>query len=444
MYPDERSKSAALFRRAVEVMPGGNSRHTVFFRPYPIYIERAHGARIVDVDGVERIDCINNYSSLIHGHNHPKVVEAIKAQADRVLSVGLPTEQEIELAETITARVPGVEQIRFGNSGTEGVMFAIKAARAYTNRPKIVKIEGAYHGSSDTAEISLNPNPANWGDVDAPASVAPAGIGPGAAADTLVVPMNDVARTRRILEAHADEIAGVIIDPMVNKLGFLAAAPDYVAMLRDVTRARGMLLIFDEVYSFRLGFHGAQGALGVTPDLTALGKVIGGGLPVGAIGGRADIMTELFDPRTRAPRLGHGGTFNANPMTMAAGVAAMRLYDRAAFDRLATLGDRLRAGLAEALRVAQMPGIVRGASSMIGLFHTERDFADYRELTAMMTADRTIGERSNQFFRHMLNDGVYMASQGFMVLSTAMTETDIDFIVEKSLGALRSIAKTAA
>jgi glutamate-1-semialdehyde 2,1-aminomutase len=444
MYPDEQSKSAALFQRALAVMPGGNSRHTVFFRPYPIYVHHAKGSRIFDVDGVERIDCINNYSSLIHGHNHPKVVEAIKAQADQVLSVGLPTEQEIRLAEIVTARVPGVEQIRFGNSGTEGVMFAMKAARAYTGRPKIVKIEGAYHGSSDTAEISLNPNPSNWGDVDAPSSVAPAGLGPGAAADTLVVPMNDVARTRRIIEAHADEIAGVVIDPMVNKLGFLAATHEYVSMLREVTKARGILLIFDEVYSFRLGFNGAQGALGITPDLTAMGKVIGGGLPVGAIGGRADIMTELFDPRTRTPKLGHGGTFNANPMTMAAGVAAMQLYDRAAFDRLSALGDRLRAGLEEALRVAQMPGIVRGASSMIGLFHTEKNFDNYRDLTTMMMADRSIGERSNEFFRFMLNEGVYMASQGFMVLSTAMNEADIDFILDKSLRALRALAKTAA
>jgi glutamate-1-semialdehyde 2,1-aminomutase len=152
----------------------------VFFRPYPIYVHHAEGSRISDVDGVERIGCISNYSSLIRGHNHPKVVEAIKAQADKVLSVGLPTEQEIQIAQIVTARVPGIEQIRFGNSGTERVMFAIKAARAYTGRPKIVKIEGAYHGSSDTAEISLDPSPSNWGDVDAPTSVAPAGLGPGA------------------------------------------------------------------------------------------------------------------------------------------------------------------------------------------------------------------------------------------------------------------------
>src|SRR4030095_10359868 len=202
--------------------------------------------------------------------------------------------------------------------------------------------------------------------------------------------------------------------------------------------------IFDEVYSFRLGFNGAQGALGITPDLTAMGKVIGGGLPVGAIGGRADIMTELLDPRTRTPKLGHGGTFNANPMTMAAGVAAMELYDREAFDRLSALGDRLRAGLEEALRVAQMPGVVRGASSMVGLFHTEKNFDNYRDLTTMMMADRSIGERSNEFFRFMLNDSVYMASQGCMVLSPAMNEADVDFILDKSLRALRALAKTAA
>ena len=442
MFPDESSKSARLYNRALDVMPGGNSRHTVFFQPYPVYVDHAQGSRIFDVDGVERIDCINNYSSLIHGHNHPKIVEAIKNQADRLISVGLPTESEIRLAEIVKDRVPGVEQIRFANSGTEGVMFAIKAARAYTGRPKIVKVEGAYHGSSDTAEISLNPGPADWGEITAPASVAPAGVGPGAASDTLVIPMNEADIARAVIESHADEIAGVIIDPMVNKLGFMAATPEFLEMLREVTSANGILLVFDEVYSLRLGFNGAQGAVGVTPDLTALGKIIGGGLPVGAVGGKAEIMTELFDPRHGAPKLGHGGTFNANPMTMAAGATAMELYDREAFDRLAKLGDRLRSGLREALKLSQLPGTVTGGSSMVGLFHTDQPFGNYRELVSVMSSDRSISKRSKQFFRYLLNHGVYIASMGFMVLSTAMDEGDIDFILDTSLEGMRTISES--
>lgn len=444
MFPDENSKSAQLFNRALAVMPGGNSRHTVFFQPYPVYIDHAKGSKIVDVDGVERIDCINNYSSLIHGHNHPKVVEAIKKQADKLISVGLPTESEIALAEIVCDRVPGVEQIRFANSGTEGVMFAIKAARAYTGRPKIVKVEGAYHGSSDTAEISLNPGPADWGEIDSPTSVPPAGVGPGAASDTIIIPMNEVDIARAIIESQADEIAGIVIDPIVNKLGFMAASPEFLKMLREVTTAKGILLIYDEVYSLRLGFNGAQGAVGVIPDLTALGKIIGGGLPVGAVGGRADIMTELFDPRHGAPKLGHGGTFNANPMTMAAGAAAMELFDREAFNRLSKLGDRLREGLKEALKLSQLPGVVTGGASLIGLFHTDQPFGNYRDLVSAIGSDRSIGKRSNQFFQYLLNHGVYMAPMGFMVLSTAMDEGDIDYILDTSLKGMQIISEQSS
>jgi glutamate-1-semialdehyde 2,1-aminomutase len=444
MYPDNDSASARLYDRALRVLPGGNSRHTVFFPPYPLYAVRAEGARVWDADGVERLDLINNYSALIHGHNHPQVVEAIVAQAQRLLSVAMPTEQEVELAEIVCDRLPGVDQVRFANSGTEGVMFALKAARAFTGRAKIAKIEGAYHGSDDAVTISVNPDPAAWGDPAAPASVAPPGTSPSIANDVIVLPMNDVEAGRAILRAHAEDLAGVILDPLVKNLGYEAASPAFVAMLREETQRAGALLIFDEVYSFRLGFHGAQGALGVSPDLTALGKVIGGGLPVGAVGGRRDIMSALFDPRAGRPRLTHGGTFNANPMTMAAGAAAMRLFDQAAFDRLSALGDRLRAGLTEAARVSGAPVTVKGAASMTSLFHTEATIGTYRDLQAAMRADPAARARGERFFRYLLDHGVMIGASGFFVLSTALSEADIDRVCQIALDGLRVRDRIAA
>ncbi len=439
MYPDNYSNSARLHDRAVRVMPGGNSRHTVFFPPYPIYAARAQGARVWDADGVERLDLINNYSALIHGHNHPAIVAAIMEQAQRLLSVAMPTEREVDLAEIVCDRLPAVDQLRFTNSGTEGVMFAIKAARAFTGRAKIAKVEGAYHGSDDTASVSNYPDPLVWGDDDTPASVPGPGGTPGIAGDVVVLPMNDVENGRRILRAHAADLAGAIIDPLPSHLGYQAATPQFVAMLREETARAGAMLIFDEVYSFRLGFNGAQGALGVNPDLTAMGKVIGGGLPIGAVAGRADIMEAVFDPRAGRPRMTHGGTFNANPMTMAAGAAAMMLLDRPAFDRLSALGDRLRAGLKEAVKISGAPATVRGATSMTSLFHLEADLPTHRHVVEAMKAHPEARTRAEAFFRHLLNHGLLIGAPGLFVLSTALTEADIDRACEVSLAALRSL-----
>ncbi|ODT88368.1 aspartate aminotransferase family protein [Phenylobacterium sp. SCN 70-31] len=444
MFPDESSASWALHQRALRTLPGGNSRHTVHVEPYPLYAVRGEGARIIDADGVSRLDCINNYSSLIHGHNHPEIVAAISRQAEQLIAVSMPTEAEVELAEIVCDRLPGVEQIRFANSGTEGVMMAIRAARAYTGRPLIAKIEGSYHGSSETAAVSSTPGAPDWGPDDAPCAVAESGIGPGAAADVLVLHMNDVEGGRRRLRANAGRLAGVIIDPLVKYLRYQAASAEFLEMLREETRAAGALLIFDEVYSLRLGFNGAQGAVGVVPDLTALGKIIGGGLPVGALGGSAEIMTTLFDPRGGPARLAHGGTYNANPLTMAAGAVAMRLFDRAAFDRLSALGDRLRAGLREIVSITGVEAYVRGQASIVGLFQGAETGQTYRDVMRARQANANLAPRVELFFRHMLNHGVLMGAPGFFVLSTALTEADIDFVLDQALAGFRAIRGEAA
>jgi glutamate-1-semialdehyde 2,1-aminomutase len=437
-FPNAGSRSAQLYERATAVLPGGNTRHSVFFPPYPIYAVRGKGSRVWDADGIERIDCVNNYSSLIHGHGHPAIVEAIARQAADLISIALPTETEIRLAELLVDRLEAIEQIRFCNSGTEAVMFAIKAARAYTGRPVIAKVEGAYHGTAETAAVSASPSPAKWGAGSAPASVWETGSGPGVAQDVIVLPMNDVENGRRILKQHADRLAGVLIDPMVKNLGFMPVTAAFMTMIREELDGCGGLLVLDEVYSLRLGFHGAHAALGLRPDIVAMGKIIGGGLAVGAVGGRADLMTQLFDPRKGA-KLAHAGTFNANPVTMAAGLAAMTHFDEAAFDRLSRLGQRLRNGLNEALRISEAPGIVTGAASLTGLFLVDKQINNYRDLVEVMVSSPTLGKRSEALFRHLLNHGVLMGAQGFFVLSTATTEAEVDHIIEVVLSGLRAL-----
>lgn len=440
-YPDPQSASAKLYERATKVLPGGNSRITVFHSPYPVYASHAAGSRVWDADGTERIDFINNLSSLVHGHNHPRIVKAIQAQAATLASMSMPTEREIELAEIITERVPGVERIRFTNSGTEGVMMAIKTARAFTGRSKIAKIEGAYHGGDDSVAVSVAPTPDRWGPDDAPASVPSPGTGAGAASDTIVLPMNQIEASRAIIRKHAHELAAVILDAVVKNLGYKETTREFARMVREETEKAGALLIFDEVYSFRLGYHGAQGELGVTPDLTALGKLIGGGLPVGATGGKAHIMDSMYDPRSGAPKISHGGTFNANPMTMAAGIEAMKMWTEPEVARLARLGDRLRAGLKEALKIAGVPGMVGGVASMIAFFHADaaKPIETYRDVVAMLRSNPEAIRRRDAFFHHMLNSGIIMASQGFFVLSTAHNEAEIDFLIEQALAALRKM-----
>ena len=436
MYPDLESTSAALFERGRRVMPGGNSRVGVMFEPYPLYAASGSGCRVTDVDGVERIDLINNWSSLIHGHSNPAVVAAIADQSQRLLAVGAPTEVEIELAELLTSRVPGVDTIRFSNSGSEGVLFALRAAKAFTGRPKIAKVEGAYHGNADSIEVSVAPSPKDWGEADNPATVAATeGLTEGVLQDSIVLPFNDVAATRRIIEAHAHELAGVVIDPVVSRMGFVQATPEYLAMVREVTAAHDILLIFDEVFSFRVGYHGAQGAVGVTPDLTALGKIIGGGLPVGATCGRRDVM-EVFDQTRKPLRVEHGGTYNANPMTMAAGLAAMRQMTPEAYHRLDALGERARDGLRAALHDTGLAGAVHGCNSMVALIFNDSPFSNYRELPLR----RREAEMIYALHRHLLNNGVQIIPHGLMLLSTAMTEDDIDEVVDACRAGMRLLA----
>ena len=435
-YPDSSSQSFALNQRARQSLPGGNTRTTVYMKPYPIYAARGLGCRVWDVDGTERIDCINNFTAAIHGYAHPAILRAAEEQLGLGTAFGLPTSSEIELAELLTARVTSVERCRFVNSGTEAVMSAIKAARAYTGRPKIAKCEGAYHGTYDYAEVSLDSPPETW-NAETPPSVAYAkGTPRGVTGDVVVIPFNDVDAAARILRDQAGELAAILLDPMPNRAGLVPAERDYVQALRAIATEIGALLIFDEVICFRLGFHGAQALWGIAADLTAFGKIIGGGFPVGAIGGRADVMA-VFDPSNGKPPLPQGGTFSANPMSMRCGIAAMNLLDASAYRHLEDLGARVRAGIDAAFMSLGVQGQTTGMGSLIKVHLTRARVRDYR--SARPTPE--LSRKYEAFAAALLNEGLLIAPDGLMALSTPMTADDAEQIIAAVGGALKQLPR---
>jgi len=377
-YQAKTPRSRQLFEEALRVMPGGNSRTTTFFYPYPFYITRGEGPRIWDADGVERLDFNGNYTSLILGHANPAVVKAIQDAAVHGMSFPGPSEHEIRLAEILTTRIPGLEVVRFANSGTEATMHAVRVARAFTGRAKIAKFEGAYHGTHDWVLVSVAPDPAAAGSRKRPKSVAwSAGVPPMVLKHVVTLPWNDADACAKILEKQGSDIEALLIDPLLANAGMIPVREGFLEKLREVTARLGILLIFDEVISFRIGYHGAQGHFGARPDLTSLGKIIGGGFPVGAVGGRAEVMA-VFDPRGGTPIVPHAGTFNANPVTMAAGLAGMRLLDAASFQKMDDLAGRLRDGLAACFKDAGVEGSVTGVGSLFKIHPSSHTLVDYR------------------------------------------------------------------
>lgn len=438
-YPDSGSKSAELFERASRVLPGGNSRATIYHSPYPVFTKSGKGCRVTDVDGVERLDFLNNYTVLIHGHAHPDIVAAIVAQAQLGTGGANPTEAEVQLAELLTSRIPTLERVRFVNSGTEAVMNAVKAARAYTGRGRIAKCEGVYHGSYDFVEVSLDSAPDNWG-VDAPLSVPYAKGTPASVLnDVVAIPFNDVEGTESLLQAHGEELAAVVIDVIPNRAGLIPSSPEYLKMLREVTRKFGIVLILDEVISLRLGYRGAQAEFGLEPDLTAMGKIIGGGLPIGAVGGKAEIM-EVFNHSRGKADLPHGGTFNGNPMSMVAGFTALNLMTEEAFDRLNALGGRAREQLREAFKITGVEGAITGKGSLFMIHLKDKPLTSYRDSYKTPEEQKLIA----QVHRHFMANGIMTATSGLGVLSTPMAEAEIDQLTEVFVGALRALPQAAA
>jgi glutamate-1-semialdehyde 2,1-aminomutase len=433
------SRSQGLYERALRVLPGGVSRNTVLRRPHPFYAVKGEGCHVTDLEGVRRIDFANNMCSLIHGHAHPAIVAAVTEQLQHGTAFTFATEAEVVFAEHMCDRSPGFEKIRFVNSGTEAVMSCIKAARAFTGREKIAKVEGAYHGLYDYAEVSQTSNPANWGDAGHPRSnPVTRGTPQGVLDDVVVIPFNDPGTAVGILSEHAGELACVLIDPLPHRVGFIRATDAFIDALRRWTAQDGSLLVFDEVITFRSEYEGAQTWFdSPRPDLTALGKIIGGGLPVGALAGRAEVM-DVLNPLAEKVLFPHSGTFSANPLVMTAGLTAMQLFDRDAVTRLNELGDRARRQIDEAIASSGFPASVTGAGSLFRIHMAPEPPATYREAFVDPERARLTKALLDYTFEH----GVMLINTCSGALSTAMTEREIDTLCEVLEGGFRGLRNT--
>lgn len=416
--------SAELFARAKRVFGDGTTRATIERDPIPRYITGGKGAYVTDVDGRRFLDLNGNFTTLIHGHGFEPVIEAVSRQIRSGSCFANPTRHEIALAELMVERVPGMDWIRFVNTGTEAVLFAVKAARAYTGRPAIAKIEGAYHGAYDWVEVSQASGPTTWGDPLAPSAV---GNYRGMPASVLheVVPLrfNDVEGCRRLLEKNAHRLAALIIDPVPSRAGLITPDPEFVETINATARKLGIVLIADEVLNFRQGYEGASARHGFRPDLFTFGKIIGGGLPIGAIGGSKEVMSVFGTGEQRAP-LPAGGTFSANPLSMVAGLASMTALDQAAFEHLGSLGDRLRSRLREEIARRDAPFSVTGVASLFRIHPKRQAPKEFRDTALSGAQSATMTALTRAFAA----SGVILPNGAAACLSTPMTDNDIHLV----------------
>ncbi len=422
-----KKNSEKIYKKARQVIVGGVSRNTVFRKPYPDYANAASGCFITDIEGTVRTDFANNMAALIHGHSFPPIVDAVIEQLKKGTAYTLASEIEVAFASHLIDRVESFERIRFVNSGTEAVMAMIKASRAYTGRAKIAKAEGSYHGTYDFAEVSQTANPSNWGDVDNPSSVPLAhGTPPSVSKDVIIYPYNDIERTLAILDKQNEQIACVIVDPVPHRVGLMRGNQEFVEALHNWTRKNGVLLVFDEVVTFRVNHGGAQKNYRVKPDLTSLGKIIGGGFPVGAVAGSAEVM-KVFDPHEKNLLLPHSGTFSANPITMTAGYTAMQYFDEKAVLRLNALADKAIQQIREAIKIADVPVSVTGAGSMFRMHLRPDPPTTYREAYLSQEGKMLINELLDYMY---YQENTLMINTFSCMLSTVMTQAEIDKLAE--------------
>ncbi|SDK32887.1 glutamate-1-semialdehyde 2,1-aminomutase [Catalinimonas alkaloidigena] len=423
--------SQSLFERAGHTIPGGVNSPVRAFKAVggtPVFLKSAEGPYVYDVDGNQYIELINSWGPMILGHAHPLIVEAVQHAATDSLSFGAPTRREIEMAELITQMVPSVEKVRMVNSGTEATMSAVRVARGYTGRDKIIKFAGCYHGHGDSFLIAAGSGAVTFGTPDSP------GVTKGVAQDTLTAPYNDLAAVEELVAANPDQIAAIIIEPVAGNMGCIVPSSEFLTGLRRVCDAHGIVLIFDEVMTgFRLAPGGAQTVLGVTPDLTTLGKIIGGGMPVGAYGGKKEIM-DFVAP---AGPVYQAGTLSGNPVAMAAGLTMLTyLHEHPeVYTRLETVGKTLTDGLRQGLDKLGLRYTINQIGSMYTLFFTDQPVYDFE--TARQSDLMAFG----RYFHAMLSRGVYLAPSQFesLFLSTALTDELIDRIIEAHQDALEEI-----
>jgi glutamate-1-semialdehyde 2,1-aminomutase len=439
-YASRTPTSRARCDIATQVLPGGDTRWAVYWKPYPTYIERGEGCYVYDADGNRYLDFNNNYTSLVHGHAHPAVVEAVQAQVARGTIYASPATCQYELATMLCDRIPSVERVRYCNSGTEATMMAMRLARAYSDKDVIVKMDGGYHGTHDFAEINVLAS-ADAG-VRPPLRKESRGIPDCILEAMMVVPFNDLDAVEETLSSYNHRIAAIIVEPMMNAGGLVAARNGYLAGLRRLADNYGVLLIFDEVVTFRLSLGGWQRLEGVMPDITALGKIIGGGFPVGAVSGRADIM-ELFNP-TRPDGLKHSGTFNGNSVTMVAGIATLKHFGQDEIDRINALGAQLRQGISDAFRANGLKACVTGRGSLAYVHWTGGEIVTAGDSAR---AAKEAGQLLMLLQLGLLNHGIWVPYRGELAVSTPMTEGEIDRALEAFhavLGTLKPYVEDSA
>ena len=429
------SQSQTAFARAKQLMPGGvNSPARAFgaVGGEPIFIERGEGAYLYDIDGNRYIDYIGSWGPMILGHAHPAVTEAVEAAARRGTSFGAPTQAESELAELIIEAVPSIEMVRLVSSGTEATMSAIRLARGFTGRDVIIKFAGNYHGHVDSLLVAAGSSAATLGVPNSP------GVTAGTTQDTMVLDYNDTAGLERAFAEQGSRIAGVILEPVVGNMGLVTPAESFLQALQNLAKQHGALLIFDEVMTgFRVAYGGAQSLFGIRPDLTTLGKIVGGGLPVGAYGGRVEIMNHVLP----AGRVFQAGTLSGNPLATAAGIATLKLLrDQSPYARLEQLSDRLARGLDAAATAANIPHSLARVGSMMTLFFSPESVRDWP------SASRCDTQRFASYFWGLVHRGIYMPCSQYEALfvSAAHTEADIDHTVAAAGEVLREIAKDSS
>jgi glutamate-1-semialdehyde 2,1-aminomutase len=419
-------RSAELLKRAKEVIPGGVNSPVRAFKAVggtPLFISRARGSSLWDVDGNRYIDYVGSWGPMILGHAEPSVVEAAKNAIERSASFGAPTEGEVKLAEVVTKRVPSVKRLRLVSSGTEATMSAIRVARGFTKRDAIVKFEGCYHGHADYLLVKAGSGVATFGLPDSP------GVPADFAKHTLTIPFNDLTAAREVFASKGAEIAAVILEPICGNVGVVPPAEGFLELLRELTSRHGSLLIFDEVMTgFRVHPSGAQALYGIEPDLTAFGKIIGGGFPMGAYGGRAEIM-DMVAP---AGPVYQAGTLSGNPCAVAAGLKTLEcLTNTASYEQLEKRCAELEDGLVHALEEASVSGRVQRVGSMFTLF-----FNDGRPLTSYADVQKCDHERFKRFFHAMLEKGIYLPPSGYEACFVSMAHSAED--VERTIEAAKS------
>ena len=439
-----RAKSEALFAEALKYIPGGVNSPVRAFRAVggkPFFAQKAKGARVWDMDGNEYIDYVGTWGPAILGHAHPKIISAVKAAADNGTSFGIPNPFEVTMAKLICSLVPSVQKVRMTNSGTEACMSAIRLARGFTKRDKIIKFDGCYHGHADSLLVKAGSGALTFGNPDS------AGVPAAFTQHTIVLPFNDVEAVKAAFAANKKQIAGIIVEPVPGNAGLYLPKPGYLEFLSEITKANGALLIFDEVMTgFRLAKGGAQERFGITPDLTCFGKIIGGGLPVGAFGGRAEIM----DCIAPVGPVYQAGTLSGNPLAMAAGIAALEELGRDAlprvsddqqvvptnaYTRLETLGAQLEAGMRDAAKTAGVPVQFNRCGSMFCAYFTDQPVHNVADA---MKSDR---EQFKKYFHGMLDEGIYFAPSQFEAgfLSTAHSEMDIEETVQAAARVMKKL-----